>query len=146
MSIAGMAWFVDLLMAVYATMIYANKYHITMPLLFDPTQYLFEMIYNNHNNTPTHQQRHLLMYSVIIESILWIPFVVYWSWNNCFIDGMMDMSNPIALYSTLMITNMYMNLIPHILIKHRLSLMSILLFFVAFYNTNYVIVLLVLLN
>lgn len=140
-SIAGFAWFINLVMAVYATMIIKNDFTIDNQLFANPISHLMDIIYDDDDRIAiTRTQKTLLKMSAITLSVLWLPIVAYWSMNNCFIDGMVDMSNPFGMYATIMISLMYLNFVSCVT-KLIIDIdIKLCLIFVAYYNINFAVV------
>lgn len=142
-EIAGVAWFVDLVMSVYATMIIKNDYSIGLEMLINPVSNLMDIIYDDDDVfTITRNQRTLLKMSAFFMSLLWLPIVGYWSLDNCFIDNMMDITTPFGLYSTVMIILMYINFVPFVTSFIMDIDLKAIVIFLAFFNVNYAIVVL----
>ena len=134
-KIEALAWFVDLVMSVVAlTIISGYKYQL-IELLLNPTKPLLDIIYANRYVV---FDKSKLYFTAIVESFLWIPIVYIWSQDHCFIDGLIDMSTPLGIYSTTMISIMYMVLVPNMYVEN--TLWRIVLYYLSFYNTNYAIV------
>lgn len=102
--------FIDFLIAVIQTIVVSQNCDIGK-LLMNPT-YLFLDIFCS-------KQMVLLQDETdMAEIMLWLTTIFelsisFWTKDHFFIDGVIDISTPLALYSSTMVTIMYLNILPY---------------------------------
>ncbi|AYV78367.1 MAG: hypothetical protein Edafosvirus11_2 [Edafosvirus sp.] len=136
--IEDLAWFYDLVPAVIVMMIIVKKYDVKK-LLLDPTYLLLDVLHANTSiEKVSVKGKRKLLITVLVEATLWIPIALIWSLTHCFIDGMIDLKTPLGFYSTMMITIMYLNIVPFLQKSTVMTFsMKIIMIALSFYNTTF---------
>lgn len=146
-SIPAQGWFVDFIIVLVLLLLIDNLYqdgsinpyfqHVFVMIL-DPTIAMIFHIMGFNDSTHLQNTKYSLFVfstSILLELYLWIPLVLKWMSNHCFLDGFMVMNNPANIYVTISILLADIILVA-VFTKHVKNLwMKILLITLAFYNT-----------